>query len=61
MAHGNEQRQSGDWLNYHHVLRFRSIARAGGMTRAARALRVSASALSEQVRELEEWLGGAPV
>ena len=48
---------AGEWLNYHHVMRFRMIARAGGLTRAARALRVSASTLSEQVRELEEWLG----
>lgn len=57
MERGKDQQQQGEWLNYHHVLRFRSIARAGGMTRAARALRISASALSEQVRELEEWLG----
>lgn len=46
-----------EWLNYHHVLRFRAIAREGGLTRAAEALRVSPSTLSEQVRELEEWLG----
>lgn len=50
-------RDSGEWLNYHHLLRFRAIAREGGVTRAARVLRVSASALSEQLAELEEWLG----
>lgn len=50
-------RETGDWLNYHHLLRFRAIAREGGVTRAARVLRVSASALSEQLAELEEWLG----
>lgn len=48
---------AGEWLNYHHVMRFRMIARVGGITRAARVLKVSASTLSEQVRELEQWLG----
>lgn len=47
------------WLNYHHVLRFRAIAREGGVTQAAHALRVSASTLSSQLAELEEWLGSA--
>lgn len=50
-------RETGEWLNYHHLLRFRAIAREGGVTRASRQLRVSASALSEQLAELEEWLG----
>jgi len=50
-------RETGQWLNYHHLLRFRSIAREGGVTRASRQLRVSASALSEQLAELEAWLG----
>ena len=48
---------SGEWLNYHHLLRFRAIAREGGVTRASRLLRVSASTLSEQLAELEAWLG----
>lgn len=47
------------WLNYHHVLRFRAIAREGGVTPAARVLRVSASTLSGQLAELEAWLGSA--
>jgi len=50
-------REIGEWLNYHHLLRFRAIAREGGVTRASRLLSVSASTLSEQLAELEEWLG----
>lgn len=50
-------RETGEWLNYHHLLRFRAIAREGGVTRASRLLSVSASTLSEQLAELEEWLG----
>jgi LysR family transcriptional activator of nhaA len=46
-----------EWLNYHHLRHFWVIARHRNMTRAAEALRVSQSTLSEQVRELESWLG----
>lgn len=46
-----------EWLNYHHLRHFWVIARRRNMTRAAEALRVSQSTLSEQVRELEAWLG----
>lgn len=46
-----------EWLNYHHLRHFWMIARHGSMTRAATALRVSQSTLSEQLRELEAWLG----
>ena len=53
--------KSGDealeWLNYHHLRHFWVVARHRNMTRAAEALRVSQSTLSEQVRELEGWLG----
>jgi LysR family transcriptional activator of nhaA len=49
--------EAAEWLNYHHLLRFRAIAREGGVTRASRLLRVSASTLSEQLAELEAWLG----
>jgi LysR family transcriptional activator of nhaA len=48
-----------EWLNYHHLRHFWVIARHRNMTRAAEALRVSQSTLSEQVRELESWLGQA--
>lgn len=57
MGNASDMEAPGEWLNYHHVMRFRVIARLGGVTRAAKALNVSASTLSEQVRELELWLG----
>lgn len=46
-----------EWLNYHHLRHFWAIARHRSMTRAAEALRISQSTLSEQVRDLERWLG----
>ncbi len=46
-----------DWLNYHHVLYFRAVAREGGVARAARQLRVTPSTVSAQLRLLEEQLG----
>ena len=48
-----------EWLNYHHLRHFWVIARHRNMTRAAETLHVSQSTLSEQVRELESWLGQA--
>jgi LysR family transcriptional activator of nhaA len=44
-------------LNYHHLRYFRAIAHEGNLTRAAERLHVSASALSTQLRSLEEQLG----
>mgnify|MGYP005850406497 CR=1 FL=1 len=46
-------------LNYHHLRQFRAIARAGSLTGAARRLNVAPSALSIQLRALEEALGHA--
>lgn len=46
-----------DWLNYHHLFYFWMITREGGLARAARALRVSHSTLSAQLRSLELFLG----
>lgn len=48
-----------DWLNYHHLRYFWAVARHGSLTRASRALRVSQSAVSTQVQQLEEHLGHA--
>lgn len=45
------------WLNYLHLQRFYAIAREGGVTAAARREHVSASTLSQQLQELEDWLG----
>lgn len=46
-------------LNYHHLRYFWLVAREGSLTRCARKLRVSPSALSAQIRQLEEQLGAA--
>ena len=46
-------------LNYHHLQYFWAVARDGHLTRTARRLRVSQSALSSQIRQLEEALGEA--
>ncbi len=44
-------------LNYHHLRYFHAIAREGSLTGAARALHLSQSSLSIQLRQLEESLG----
>lgn len=46
-------------LNYHHLYYFWSVARIGRLTEAARRLNVSPSALSTQIRQLEESAGQA--
>lgn len=45
------------FLNYHHLRYFRAIATEGTLTRAAERLNLSQSALSIQLRRLEESLG----
>ena len=45
------------FLNYHHLRYFRAIANEGSLTRAAERLNLSQSALSTQLRSLEENLG----
>ena len=44
-------------LNYHHLRYFQEVAREGNLTRAAAMLNLSQSALSTQIRQLEERLG----
>jgi LysR family transcriptional activator of nhaA len=46
-----------EWLNYHHLLYFWTVAREGGVARAAEKLRVSQPTVSAQVRSLEHALG----
>jgi LysR family transcriptional activator of nhaA len=46
-------------LNYHHLHYFWAVAKEGHLTRAAARLNVSQSALSAQIRQLEEQLGQA--
>lgn len=45
-------------LNYHHLRYFHAIVREGSLTKAAQSLHVSQSALSVQLKKLEESLGG---
>lgn len=44
-------------LNYHHLHAFWAVAKEGHLTRAAERLHVSPSALSTQIRQLEDSLG----
>ena len=44
-------------LNYHHLHYFWCVARDGNLTRSAQRLHVSQSALSMQIRQLEEMIG----
>jgi len=44
-------------LNYHHLHYFWAVAREGHLTRAAHQLHVSQSALSAQIKQLEDQLG----
>jgi LysR family transcriptional activator of nhaA len=44
-------------LNYHHLHYFWAVAKEGHLTRAAASLHVSQSALSTQIKQLEEQLG----
>ncbi|MDH4042686.1 MAG: LysR substrate-binding domain-containing protein [Gammaproteobacteria bacterium] len=44
-------------LNFHHLYYFWMVAKEGHLTRAAQKLHVSQSALSSQIRQLQEQLG----
>ncbi|MEO0496214.1 MAG: LysR family transcriptional regulator, partial [Pseudomonadota bacterium] len=46
-----------DRLNYHHLRLFREVANEGNLTRAAKRVGLSQSALSSQIRTLEQRLG----
>jgi len=45
------------WLNYHHLLYFWSVAREGGVSRACAKLHVAQPTVSAQLRQLEKALG----
>lgn len=45
------------WLNYHQLIYFRAVARAGSLAGASAELRLSAQTLSEHVQQLEANLG----
>jgi len=46
-----------EWLNYHHLLYFWTVAREGGVAKAAARLHLTHPTVSGQIRELEERLG----
>jgi LysR family transcriptional activator of nhaA len=47
-----------DWLNYHHLLYFYTVAKVGGVTAASKQLSLAQSTVSAQIRMLEDQLGG---
>lgn len=46
-----------DWLNYHHLFYFWTVAREGGVSKAAARLRLSQPTISAQIRLLEDAVG----
>ena len=46
-----------DWLNYHHLLYFWTVAKEGGITRASEKLHLAQPTLSSQIRKLEQNIG----
>ncbi len=46
-----------EWLNYHHLLYFWTVARTGSVAAASVELRLASPTISNQIRKLEERLG----
>jgi LysR family transcriptional regulator, transcriptional activator of nhaA len=46
-----------EWLNYHHLLYFWTVAKEGSIARACEKLRLAQPTISGQLRQLEEQLG----
>lgn len=46
-----------EWLNYHHLLYFWTVAKEGSIARACKTLRLAQPTISGQLRMLEETLG----
>jgi LysR family transcriptional activator of nhaA len=46
-----------DWLNYHHLFYFWTVARAGSIARASEELRLAQPTISNQLKTLEASLG----
>ena len=46
-----------DWLNYHHLLYFWTVAKEGGISRASEKLHLAQPTLSSQIRKLEKAIG----
>ena len=48
-----------DWLNYHHLLYFWTVAKEGGVSKAAEILHLAQPTLSSQIKKLENSVGHA--
>src|ERR1051325_10025607 len=46
-----------EWLNYHHLLYFWTVAKRGSIARACEELRLAQPTINGQIRALEESLG----
>lgn len=46
-----------EWINYHHLLYFWTVARAGSIVKASEELRLAQPTISGQIRTLEDTLG----
>ncbi len=46
-----------EWLNYHHLLYFWTVAKEGGVSRAAKVLHLAQPTLSSQIKKLEKTIG----
>ena len=46
-----------EWLNYHHLLYFWTVAREGGIAAAGRSLGIGRPAISMQLKSLERFVG----
>ncbi|MEL7498643.1 MAG: transcriptional activator NhaR [Planctomycetota bacterium] len=46
-----------DWLNYHHLFYFWTVAKEGGVSKAADKLHLAQPTLSSQIKKLEKSLG----
>lgn len=51
------QGRAVDWLNYHHLFYFWTVAREGSIARAAEVLRLASPTISAQLKSLEERVG----
>src|SRR5512137_2160387 len=48
-----------EWLNYHHLLYFWTVAQAGSVTKACERLQLAQPTISAQLRQLEKGVGAA--
>jgi LysR family transcriptional activator of nhaA len=46
-----------EWLNYHHLLYFWTVARTGSISAASKELRLASPTISNQIHKLEDSLG----